>query len=94
MLVWELGKLGITTTGSLEDLITRRLPDAIEQDRAAVEQQQARSAGDVPHEHASFFTHTGLLTIMLEREYGIGFHSRIFEKVEAELGPTGKENDA
>jgi hypothetical protein len=32
-----------------------------------------------------FFTHTGLLNMMLEIEYGIGFHSKIFDKVEEEL---------
>lgn len=32
-----------------------------------------------------FFTHTGLLNVMLEKEFGVGFHSIIFDKVEAEL---------
>jgi len=85
MLVWELGKLGITTTRSLEDLITRRLPDAVKKDHD-IARQPPHTIDETGQEAETFFTHTGLLTIMLEAEYGVGFHSRIFERVEAELG--------
>lgn len=80
MLVWELGKLGITTTRHLEELIARQLPKAITKDHEFAEKP--------PKTRDVFFTYTGLLTIMLEQEFGVGFHSKIFEKVEAELSPT------
>lgn len=87
MLVWELDKLGIATTTHLEDLIARRLQEAIEEDQKVVGSRHAESTGECGDESDAFFTHTGLLNMMLEKEYGIGFHARIFAKVEAELTP-------
>lgn len=78
MLVWELTKLGIVRRNDLEALIDRHLETALAEDRDPVGR---RADHDTDH----FFTHTGLLNIMLEREFGVGFHSIIFEKVEAEL---------
>jgi hypothetical protein len=75
MLVWELEKLGIASSESLDGLISRRLEHALEQDN-----------------DRSFFTHTGLLNLMLEAEYGVGFHSKIFDKVEEEIS-SGKKGD-
>jgi ppGpp synthetase/RelA/SpoT-type nucleotidyltranferase len=83
MLVWELSKLGIVRRSDLEGLISRRLSAALEEDRKIVERDEEASTTSTGRDH--FFTHTGLLTIMLEKEFGQGFHSIIFEKVEAEL---------
>jgi putative GTP pyrophosphokinase len=75
MLVWELEKLGIASSESLERLIAQRLEHALEQDN-----------------DRSFFTHTGLLNLMLEAEYGVGFHSKIFDKVEEEMSLGKKDS--
>ncbi len=85
MLVWELRKLGVTRTKHLEELIARRLPEAVEEDQRIVGRHHPGSIRETESKNDVFFTHTGLLTIMLEKEYGIGFHSRIFDKVKAEL---------
>lgn len=92
MLVWELGKLGILNADGLEDLISRRLDDALAEDRKIVDR---RNESDEPkHQNlgAVFFTHTGLLNMMLEAEYGVGFHSKIFDKVEEELSAEKRSN--
>lgn len=93
MLVWELRKLGITTAKRLEELIARRLPEAIEKERTIVGKGHARSTGANPDDGDVFFTHQGFLNIMLEGEYAVDFHSQIFEKVEAELS-TEQDGDA
>lgn len=83
MLVWELGKLGILRRSDLEALIARRLSSALDEDRSIVARQQDDLS--TSSESGHFFTHTGLLNIMLEKEFGQGFHSIIFDRVEAEL---------
>ena len=83
MLVWELSKLGMVRRSDLEGLIARRLSAALDEDRKIVEGDHGASTTSTDRDH--FFTHTGLLTIMLEKEFGQGFHSIIFDKVEAEL---------
>jgi putative GTP pyrophosphokinase len=85
MLVWELGKLGISNSKSLEDLISRRMDEALAEDRKSVERRDEKNRPDQQNQDAVFFTHTGLLNMMLEGEYGTGFHSKIFDKVEEEL---------
>jgi len=87
MLVWELSKLGITRAKEIEELISRRLGEAIEEYQKIVGGRQKKSGDANDDETDVFFTHTGLLNIMLEKEYGLGFHSKIFEKVEDELSP-------
>jgi len=89
MLVWELGKLGIGRRSDLEGLVSRRLAAALEEDRKIGEPDEGASAS--PTDRGHFFTHTGLLNIMLEKEFGQGFHSIIFEKVEAELQSSEQE---
>jgi putative GTP pyrophosphokinase len=89
MLVWELGKLGIVRRSDLEGLITRRLSSALDEDSSIVERHQDSSSASTERDH--FFTHTGLLNIMLEKEFGQGFHSIIFDKVEAELQASEQE---
>jgi ppGpp synthetase/RelA/SpoT-type nucleotidyltranferase len=89
MLVWELSKLGIVRRSDLEGLVSRRLPAALEEDRKIVERDEGASTTSTVRDH--FFTHTGLLNIMLEKEFGQGFHSIIFEKVEAELKASEQE---
>lgn len=81
MLIWELEKLGIVRRSQLEDLIARQLETALAKDLDIARSGQPHSGADTDH----FFTHTGLLTIMLEDEFGVGFHSIIFDRVEAEL---------
>jgi len=81
MLVWELSKLGIVRRSDIEALIDRRLDTALAEDDSIV----ARRAGGAERGDDHFFTHTGLLNVMLEKEFGVGFHSIIFDKVEAEL---------
>ena len=90
MLVWELGKLGISNSERLEELISCRLEEALAQDRKIVDGRSGENEPDEQDQDAVFFTHTGLLNIMLEAEYGIGFHSKIFDRVEQELST---END-
>ncbi len=85
MLVWELGKLGILNSESLEDLISRRMDEALAEDRKIADRPNEKNGPDQQNQDAVFFTHTGLLNMMLEAEYGIGFHSKIFDKVEEEL---------
>jgi len=92
MLVWELGKLGIIRRSDLEGLIARRLSSALAEDRSIVERHGVSSAVDMERDH--FFTHTGLLTIMLEKEFGQGFHSIIFDRVEGELEASERERAA
>ena len=89
MLVWELGKLGIVRRSDLEGLITRRLSNALDEDRSVVERHQDRSSMSTDRDH--FYTHTGLLNIMLEKEFGQSFHSIIFARVEAELQASEQE---
>lgn len=89
MLVWELSKLGIVRRSDLEGLIARRLCAALDEDRKIVERDQGASTTSTDRDH--FFTHTGLLTIMLEKEFGQGFHSIIFDKVETELKASEQE---
>lgn|SRR5574337_124168 len=91
MLVWDLAKLGIVRRSDLEGLITRRLPDALAEDRKVVDRTSSSTAASA-RDH--FFTHTGLLTIMLEKEFGVGFHSIIFDKVEAELKESEQQRPA
>lgn len=76
LLVWELGKLGIEDAKSLEELISRRLDDALAKDRRIAEDPSGESV---------FFTHTGLLNTMLTAEHGLGFHSKILDRVEEEI---------
>jgi len=83
MLVWELGKLGIVWRSDLEALIDTHLASALDEDRKVVEKHQEHSS--TPGESDHFFNHTGLLNVMLEQEFGLGFHSIIFDRVEAEL---------
>lgn len=83
MLVWELGKLGIIRRSDLESLITRRLPEALAEDSQVVEIGNTRPTPNRIEDH--FFTHTGLLKVMLGKEFGDDFHSIIFDQVEAEL---------
>jgi putative GTP pyrophosphokinase len=86
MLVWELSKLGIVRRHDLEALIDRHREAALSEDAAIAARRTSDSA---EHGEDHFFTHTGLLNTMLEREFGVGFHSIIFEKVEAELRASG-----
>lgn len=83
MLVWELTKLGIVRRNDLEALIDQHLGTALAEDRDTVGRRTDHGGDHKDTDH--FFTHTGLLNVMLEKEFGVGFHSIIFEKVEAEL---------
>lgn len=83
MLVWELAKLGIVRRHDLEALLDRHLQTALAEDREIVTRRNDRGDDRKAGDH--FFTHTGLLNVMLEKEFGVGFHSIIFDKVEAEL---------
>ena len=83
MLVWELTKLGIVRRNDLEALIDRHLEAALAEDRDIVRRRTDHGGDHNETDH--FFTHTGLLNGMLEKEFGVGFHSIIFKKVEAEL---------
>jgi len=83
MVVWELGKLGIVHRSDLAALIDRRLSSALEKEYIVVERRQDNPSGSTGEDH--FFTHTGLLNIMLEEEFGQGFHSIIFDRVDEEL---------
>jgi hypothetical protein len=88
MLVWELEKLGIVRRSDLEGLIARRLSEALAKERDIVGRTSgSMAANDADH----FFTHTGLLNVMLEKEFGVGFHSLIFDRVEAELQGSEQE---
>ena len=89
MLVWELGKLGMVRRSDLEGLIDRRLSSALDEDHRVVERRRDDSPRSTEKDH--FFTHTGLLNIMLEKEFGEGFHSIIFERVETELKASEQE---
>jgi putative GTP pyrophosphokinase len=84
MLVWELGNLGILRVSDLDDLITRRLEEALEDDRKIVDKHTDKQGEDTERS-THFFTHTGLLNMMLEKEFGMGFHSKIFKRVGDEL---------
>lgn len=88
MLVWELSKLGIATDRDLEDLISRRLTGAIEEDEKIVGRRRERGEEEG---NEVFFSHTGLLNMMLEAEFGMGFHGIIFDRVEAKLGADESE---
>ena len=92
LILWELDKLGINTIDKLESLITRRLSKALEKDREIAEPRQKSELDDDRSKAGVFFTHLGLVTIMLEEEFGFGFHSKIFEKVESELSQSNKKN--
>jgi len=83
MLVWELTRLGIVRRNDLETLIDRHLEAALADDHDIVGRRTEHGGGHNESDH--FFTHTGLLNMMLEKEFGVGFHSIIFKKVEAEL---------
>ena len=90
MLVWELGKLGIINAEDLEDLISRRLKDALAEDRKIVDRRDENGDSKQQDQDAVFFTHTVLPNMMLEAEHGMGFHSKIFDKVEEELSAEGR----
>jgi len=91
LLVWELGKLGINTVEKIEALITKHLSAAIEEDRKIAGPPQTHDPDDERSKAGVFFTHLGLMTIMLEKEFGVGFHSLIFDKVESELSDAEPE---
>lgn len=85
LLVWELGKLGIQSAEKLESLITKHLSDALEDERKTVEDRQRGGRDNDKSRSGVFFTHLGLMNIMLEKEFGVGFHGMIFDKVESAL---------
>ena len=85
LLCWELGKLGINTAEKLEALIAKHLSAAIEEDKKVARPRQEGSLADDRSRAGVFFTHLGLMTIMLEKEFGLGFHGLIFDKVESEV---------
>lgn len=88
MLVWELARLGIVRRHDLEVLLDRHLQSALVEDGEIACRKNERGGGGELSDH--FFTHTGLLNTMLEKEFGVGFHSIIFERVEAELKRANK----
>ena len=87
MLVWELEKLGIHHSDALEELIAKHMSVALEDERGSVQQINERAESSGRASVSKFFTHTGLLNTVLTAEYGVGFHSTIFDKVERELSP-------
>lgn len=82
LLVWELDKLGIRTTAEVEELVAKQLPAALATDARYVAQGRERGNDDDRTRAGVFLTHSGLVRIILEQEFGEGFYSRIWDKAE------------
>lgn len=87
LLLWELNKLGITTTTELTNIITRHIDAVLEEDGRSVRQLAERGASDERTKAGVFYSYSGLLRHALELEFGGGYHSRIWEAAEKELRP-------
>lgn len=84
LLLWELKNLGITTTGQLTSVIQKHLPKVIEHDRSSGSNASADRAEDPRAAAGVYFSHAGLIRLILEEEFGQDYYSRIWEKAEAE----------
>jgi putative GTP pyrophosphokinase len=82
LLVWELNKLGISTSEQLASVIEKHLPAAIEDERQYVEQRHLD--GSLSKDANSIFTHTGLLRLVLQREFGRNFFAGFWGDEEQE----------
>ena len=81
----ELGKLGIETAEKLESLITKRLSEALEDERKTLEDRQRDGRDNDRSRSGVFFTHLSVMNIMIVKEFGVGFYGLIFDIVESEL---------
>jgi ppGpp synthetase/RelA/SpoT-type nucleotidyltranferase len=78
LLLWELVHVGIATTSDLRSLIQNRLAQAVAKDAEIV----AKSESEDLRQPGMFFSHAGLVRMMLEAEFGDGYYSRIWSSAE------------
>ena len=83
LLVWELNKLGIKNSDQLALIIEKHLPAAIEDDRQYTE--HLRCSVDKRPQKGGTFTHTGLLRLVLQREFGRNFFGGVWEDEEGKV---------
>jgi putative GTP pyrophosphokinase len=88
LLVWELDKLGIKTSGQLALVLEKHLPAAVEDDRQYTEQLRLRGS-IAQHTQKGVFTHTGLLRLVLQREFGRSFFGGVLEDEEEKATAEG-----
>lgn len=93
LLFWELDKLGVTTSNELTEMVQRHLSTALEADREAVEQLRRNGATDERTNASVFFSHSGLMRAMLEKEFGDDYYSRIWEAAEKERSHKGDRRE-
>ena len=92
LLFWELDKLGVTTTKGLKEMIGRHLSSALEVDRKSVEQLRTNGATDARTNAGVFFSYSGLIRTMFEKEFGEDYYSRIWKAAESDREKTrGRE---
>jgi hypothetical protein len=63
-------------------MIGRHLPSALEADRESVEQLRKNGATDERTNAGVFFSYSGLIRTMFEKEFGESYYSRIWEAAE------------
>jgi putative GTP pyrophosphokinase len=84
LLFWELEKLGVGTSKELTEMVRRHLAGALEADHDSVEQLRKNGATDERTSIGVYFSHAGLLRIVLEKEFGEDYYSRIWKAAENE----------
>ncbi len=85
LLLWELEKIGITTTEQMTKLVQRHLQKVIEKDHGSVRELSERGADDERTKASVYFSHTGLVRLLLTEEFGDNYYSCIWEQAEKEL---------